>query len=144
MTAPGCGGEWEQPAGVEERCSASTVCREATLRPRVCLVRGSQFGGRESPGWDLEVQCVGLEGFAVRTGGLAGAGPFRAPGRCLTGGAVESWLAALRAQKVVKPRGSVRFEREYRAGFYSCLFFVIAADWCSVLFCDVAAQIKFA
>lgn len=74
-----CAGGWEQPAGVEERCSASTVYREAALRPRVCLVRGSQFGGRESPSWDLEVQCVGLEGFAVRTGGLAAAGPFLAP-----------------------------------------------------------------
>lgn len=55
--------------GREERCSSSTVYREAALRPRVCLVRGSQFGGRESPSWDLKVQCVGLEGFGVRTGG---------------------------------------------------------------------------
>lgn len=101
MTAPGCAGGWEQPAGVEERCSASTVYREAALRPRVCLVRGSQFGGQESPSWDLEVQCVGLGGFAVRTGGLSGAGRFRARADAPR----ESWLAALRAQKVVEPRG---------------------------------------
>lgn len=54
----------------------SAVYREAALRRRLWLVRGSQFGDQEPPSWNLEMQCSSFGGLGGADWGTGWRWPF--------------------------------------------------------------------